>query len=240
LEIIILLAEGNTEKTLYTKLLKRFLNIEKSSYDELPIPIKDLMGSFEKKYIDIFIVENKLLVLLLNCRGYERLRKYVKEILESEYLIDAIKNGLNNLIIVADMDKNPLNSMKGLFASIGFIPKIENYNLHINVNNHEIQIHIVEQGYQKEIEDDLEQLVRQVECKINKAISIFEEKLGMKLSPKQRLGIYEAVLVDNNGLPQLIDLIIDKTDDQEIEKKLEKEMKVIKIIKEILNHEKQA
>ncbi|RLG79998.1 MAG: hypothetical protein DRO40_11860 [Thermoprotei archaeon] len=232
---VILLAEGATERTLYVKLVERLLDAEKRyDYGILPVAIRDLIRVFNKKYITILNIQDKVLTVIIDCRGYENLKKHVREILLSESLEDAIKDGLSILVIAADKDKDPLNSIKGVITSIGFEVNVRDNIIHVNIDSHVIQIMVLEQGRMEgtmELEDDLELLAKQIEPELDKAITILEDRLGRRLSPKQRLGIFEAIIVDNRGLPSLIEQLINRSRNHELEKKLNKQIEVIKLVK---------
>ena len=232
---VILLAEGATERTLYVKLVERLLDAEKRyDYGILPVAIRDLIRVFNKKYITILNIQDKVLTVIIDCRGYENLKKHVREILLSESLEDAIKDGLSILVIAADKDKDPLNSIKGVITSIGFEVNVRDNIIHVNIDSHVIQIMVLEQGRMEgtmELEDDLELLAKQIEPELDKAITILEDRLGRRRSPKQRLGIFEAIIVDNRGLPSLIEQLINRSRNHELEKKLNKQIEVIKLVK---------
>jgi len=55
--------------------------------------------------------------------------------------------------------------------------------------------------------------------------------LGEKLSREQRLGIFKAITVDIKGLPNLIEQLVSRLRNQELEKELKKQVEVIKLVK---------
>jgi len=173
----------------------------------------------------------ELYFIIINCRGYENLKRYIREILCHEDIVNAVKEGLNILIVSADRDKNPSLSIRGLLSSIQLNVIEKDYQeLLVNINNEEILVKIVEQGLSEgtmELEDDIEKLAVQQQPKISEAIEILEKIPKKRFNSKQKVGIFEAIMVNNDGLPKLISGLLKEASHQELLDKFSKYIEIL-------------
>ncbi len=231
------LVEGVDDEVFYEKLIVKLVNARVCELDELP----DTIGNLLKRRRDVRLFRvDSVFIAIVNCGGYDNVKRYLRELLKYEELIECIRQGLSNIIVSADKDKKPLESIPGVVDSvkpeIGFrVVRNKDYLEIILQDSITLTINLVEQGIDhgvKALEDHIEEVAKQVESTIAKAIDEVEKVLGRKLNSKQRVGVYEAIIVSNKGVPSLISYIIDKTREDELEKKLSKQIRVVKAIVE--------
>jgi len=230
-----LLAEGSSEATLYVELAKKLLRASKATFNELSISVRDALRPMRKR-LAIYKLCGKVILVVLKCGGYENLKHYIKIMLESPSLVDAIDEGLRRLIIAADRDRSPVTSLYNVISSMGLKVALQGNIITINVSNgRSLMLEVVEQGVDEEtrqLEDDLKSLVQQVWPIINEVIEKVKSAMGA-LNSKQTIGIYEAIAVNNEGLPSLIAQAIDKANIDELKAKLPKQIRVMEDLMEI-------
>ena len=142
-----------------------------------------------------------------------------KLLLRRNELIDVIYEFRTYFVIIADRDKKPLESIKGLINSLG-LQVIENRGvLNVKINEHNLSICIIQQGHSGEgstgqIEDNLRELIETIRLDLRRAINNIEDIMG-SLNDKQKLMIYLALLerrIKFRNIHEVIKDIIEELD----------------------------
>lgn len=195
----ILLVEGLTEEILYSTLLKRLYGAKQVGLEELPKTLRELVSPLGER-INCFIRRNGY-VILINCGGFEGLRVAMRHLLKRGELKEVVREFELHLVIAADKDKNPLESLRGLLSSMN--AKVESVMGRILVTELlrgiKVRIHVLEQGVSGEgatgeIEDELGKLIEIGKPELQSAVRSVEEVLHTTLTSKQKLLIYLALL----------------------------------------------
>jgi len=205
---LILLVEGLVEKIVYSSTLERLYggkHIEcKNVLESLELKsLEELIGSIERR-IECYTLERGDLVIIVDCGGYENLKEMTRLLLSKrkELLIKVLKQLDLRMVIAADRDKKPVESIRGLLSSLrssmGF-QVTEDDAIAIEFGNGtKLVIHIVEQGGEADtatggVEDELRKLVETLEPKLQHITKKIEETYE-PLTDKQKLLIYLALL----------------------------------------------
>lgn len=211
----ILLVEGRTDAVLYKTLIEKVTDCREYGIEYLNYSIRMLLSKIMVHKRDFIVLKMKSKILvIIDCRGYDRLKYYLRELIDNDYFIESMDNGLVGIIVAANKDKSPMDSIYGILTSLGCRISRNSYCFKIAVmENRYFPIYIIEQGFKdgvRAIEDELDQLAEQLDPVMAKAINTVEKILKIKLLPTQRLGIIEAIKVNNNGLPALIPKLIEE------------------------------
>ncbi len=221
---ILVLVEGKTGQELYVSLLEKVRAAKPANVGELPPPVRDLLGMVDPRRMRVLRTDENM-VIVVDCGGVENLKTYLRELLQSEYVEDVVGAGLGVLVVSMDADSKPLESVRGVLASLGVtIGEVRGHELAVSVGRQRLAVRVVVQGGLDEVgelEDDLDRLASQLDPMINEAAGVLEERLG-RLTTKQRLGVYEALLVENRGLPHLVRELVRKASLEELRSKLGK------------------
>ncbi len=231
----ILLVEGKTDTILYKTLIEKSIGCREYDIEYLHYNIRMLLSKIMIHRRDLMVLEiqNNLLIII-NCKGYDRLKNYLKELIDSDYFIESIHNGLSGIIVATDKDRVPMDSIYGVLASLKYRVFRDNHSFKIDaVEKEYFPIYIIEQGLDsgvKAIEDELDLLAEQLYPDMTKAINAVEEIIKTKLSPIQRLGIIEAIKVNNNGLYALIPKLVRDASLEELRNKLYNQFHLLDIL----------
>ena len=210
----ILLVEGITEEKLYIKLLEKLYNTKRIKFTELPPPIKSLLEPLEKRTTNMIIEENsrEKYLALIQCGGYENIKGMLRMLLKRRELVEALKQTRFNIIVAADLDKDPIKSIKDTVASLHLPVEARNNHIAVKVQGQNLNIRIIQQGYKKpgatgQIEDNLEGLLKTLYPELIEAIKVIEETTKEKLDSKQKLLIYLALLEQKPKIRNLYETI---------------------------------
>jgi len=160
---ILFLAEGAAERAFYQKILEKHYSAEPAGLDNLPQPIRDLLAPLQARK-PLTLRAGRADIVLIDCGGFDAIKLCLRRLMSRPELGEAVKAGLKAVIIAADLDKNPHESLKGLLASLASNVAEEDEALKLTVNNTTVKVHITAQGLKgrsdatMEIEDHLEEL----------------------------------------------------------------------------------
>jgi len=149
-------------------------------------------------------------VVVVNCGGYENLKRMVRLMLKRRELIEALKQLDLRIAIAADRDKKPAESVRGLLSSMG-LRVTEDVAITIEFGGGaKLTMHIVEQGglgsaATGEVEDELRKLVEALKPELQRLAEKVEE-IYKPLTDKQKLLIYLALLEHKPKIRELYEL----------------------------------
>ncbi len=198
--IAVLLVEGLTEEILYSILLEKLYGGKRVGYEELPKPLRELVEPLKKR-ATYYALENGCLVVLINCGGFDNIKSLLRMLLRREELKEAARELDLRLVIAADKDKRPLESLRGLLSSMSVASTLLNERvLMVELSpDTRLKIYVVEQGTSgegatEEVEDELEKLIESARPELQSVARRIEEEIRTVLSSKQRFSIYLALL----------------------------------------------
>lgn len=136
-------------------------------------------------------------MLLVNSGGYDNLKRLIRELLEYEELQRSLREYDVRIVVAADSDMRPRDSIRGLLSSMNL--KVQEDNV-ITVEFPEgvkLRVYVIEQGSEEgiltgEIEDELSKLVEELRSDLRFIVEKIEEIHGL-LDNKQRLLVYIAL-----------------------------------------------
>lgn len=226
-KLVLLLVEGSTEEIVYLNLLEKLYNMERTSCKTLPETARKLieplldMAVTRLKCLSSKTEQPKRHVVLVNCGGYERAKKLLKLLLKRYELPYALEEFETTLAIAADMDKNPLEGVKGVLNSLK-----NTLNLEFETANHNtievligrghgkqarLEIHVIEQGLHdnnstRQIEDELQNILEEAAKHLATDKNLVDMvRENNNLTSKQKLLIYLALLDNKIKVRKLLD-----------------------------------
>jgi len=236
-KLVLLLVEGVTEEIVYLNLLKKLYNMEEIDCEKLPETARTLIEPLPRRTTRCLYLKTEYLdryVILLNCGGYEYIKKLLKLILKRHELSTALRKSEVVIAIAADRDKNPFKDIETALSSLNIEFRPQQHNiLEISIGYEQqtkLRIHVIEQGMQTnnkvtgEIEDELESMLEEVigylatEKNLVNAIRKTES-----LTTKQRFLLYLALLDHQIKIRKLFDKlneVLNRADKDMLAKKL--------------------
>lgn len=195
-----LLVEGLTEKLVYSTLLEKLYKARKVNDDSLPKDLKmavvEPLKSKAEKQFTCYALGGGFIVLV-NCEGYDNINFMLKLLLARREFLDVVKELDLKLVIAADRDRRPMESIRNALRSWG-LPVSGEGLLNVGLpNGVQLVVHVVEQGSEAEgatgeVEDELAELAEVLEPRLQNAIKRVEEACG-ELSSKQKLLLFLAL-----------------------------------------------
>jgi len=209
---LILLVEGLVEEIVYSSVLEKLYGGKQVKCEDAPRSLRALMEPFMRR-TKCYTLERGDLVAIVNCGGYENLKKMTRQLLKRRELIEVLKQLDLRIAIAADRDKKPVESIRGLLSSMGF-RATEGDVITVELSNGtKLTVHIIEQGGEEgtatgEVEDELRKLVEALKPELQHFAKKIEETHG-PLTDKQKLLIYLALLERKPKIRELRELLRD-------------------------------
>jgi len=208
MKTLILLVEGLAEEIAYSSILEKLYGGRQVECGGAPTPLKILIRSFMRR-AKCYTLERGDLAVIVNCGGYENLRKMARELLTHPELPEVLGQLNIRIAIAADKDKNPAESIRGLLSSMG-LQTTGGDTLTVELGGAKLTIYVIEQGGEGgtatgEIEDELKKLVEALKPELQRAAEKVEEAYG-PLTDKQKLLIYLALLERRPKIRELYEL----------------------------------
>ena len=221
-KIVLLFVEGSRDRVFYEGLFERFLRASRIGIEDVGGALKRYIDRFGRRFVSVLAVEGAL-VVVINCRGYNGLRGVFRDLLrDEEQLAELIQEGLRAVVLVADADKDLVESTRGIVSSLGLELHLRGDIARITVQDAELDVTMIRQGLERErstreLEDLVDEIASRAYSRIARAISQLEKHLGGKLDSKQRASIYAAVLVRDKGVEGLIPKLLREASEGDLE-----------------------
>ncbi len=223
---ILFLVEGQDDFQFYKMLLGKIYEIEikDATY------ISELFGGEIGRRSTCILLGDKEIYLTW-CGGIDKLKNMLRYVLAKADLARRVKEDSLKVIVVAvDLnDKSEdqiINEFIGIISSIGIgYSKVDNC-IRISIDASNIDIYVITQGLIDEafekhsLEEYIIKILGQRYPRISNEVLKLIENLNLKPSPKMVIGLYEAVLVENKGIPPLISKVIWESDISELKEKI--------------------
>lgn len=203
---VVLLLEGSTEEIVYSILLEKLYRAKRVACTSLPRPLAEALAPLMPRplrsvggRLACYKLESGGYITLINCGGYDNVVLVLRELLgrrHRELARAAVELALS-IVVAADSDRDPLQGIKGVLASLGLKAR-EDGGIHVGLpNNAELAVYVIEQGGRGEgltgeIEDDLSSFMESLDPELREAVEKIEEARG-RLDSKQKLLIYLAL-----------------------------------------------
>jgi len=207
---LILLVEGLLEEIVYSSMLEKLYGGKQVECESVQKSLREFIGPV-MQHTNCYILERGDLVVIVNCRGYENLRNMTRQLLKRRELREVLKQLDLHIAIAADRDKKPVESIRGLLASMGFqVTEGDVITIEFS-GGAKLAIHIVEQGGEGgtttgEVEDELRKLVEALKPELQHIAKKVED-VYEPLTDKQKLLIYLALLEHKPKIRELYEIL---------------------------------
>lgn len=194
---IVFLVEGSIEEALYTTILRRLYNANAVKCETTPRKLRELLDPILNR-TRCYRLKNVESLFLFNCGGYDNLKTTIRQLFKRRELIDVAREYEVRVVVAADKDMKPYESVRSILESMGF-QVIEAKGMKVKLGEGaEVTIHVIEQGGEGgsstgEVEDELQKLLENVKPELGNIVNQISGTHG-PLTSKQKLLISLALL----------------------------------------------
>lgn len=207
--IVAILVEGELDHIFYEHYIRRVMGGQRVGHEVLPEPIRELLEEARRVRFDVLKLEDRLLVLV-RCGGFEAMRALLGLLLR--HRDELVREGLCDVILVSDADKNVRATIEGKVGSIlgscGWQWQDEHAIL-VEVSGRKLRISGITHGLSGkgrtgQLEDLVELLATKLYPREEHAIRMLEAELGRELNSKQKASIFAALLSKHQSKEELV------------------------------------
>jgi len=228
---ILMLLEGRKDVVFYYALFKKIFKFNDINFTEHPA-LRDIILGFGNRRVKI-LKRDKVEIAIIDCRGFDNLKRILEDII-NRMLIGAI-NHINRMIIVGDLDRNPLESIRGKLSSLKLKINQVNSNEYL-LEDINVYINILSQGLEGgrmtgELEDYVFLISKEQYDVKEEIINCIDRIINREIDSKEASVIYSALVVRDQGMEAFISHLLNEKDENELKSKMED---LVRSLKEIL------
>ena len=208
--ITLLLVEGALDRIFYEGYIVRVLGgKEIGGPKAVPEALRNvLLASDRVSRIGVKVFElYDGLVVLAGCGGFDNLRRMLRELLKRRD--ELVHGGLCKIVLVGDADKDVKQSIQGVVSSV-LRRECKWHGPFIRVETSEgvlclagVVQGLVGEGKTGQLEDLVEDLAIKIHADLNRVVEALEKTLKKRLSSKQVVAIFAALLARDQSKERL-------------------------------------